>query len=153
MTNLDKWLVAVHVLCAVIWVGGSFYSQALAIRAQGNGAIPLSAFAKDTEFAGLRVFLPASLLLLASGIWLVSRDVFTLDEWVVYGLVVIAVSIAMGAGFLGPESGRIAKLMDERGDGDAEVSRRIKRIFLVSRIELILLLSVVIVMVTKPGAG
>lgn len=29
----------------------------------------------------MRVFLPASLILLATGIWLISRDVFALDQW------------------------------------------------------------------------
>ena len=68
-------------------------------------------------------------------------------------MIVIALSIVTGAGFLGPESGRIAKLMDERGDDDAEVRGRINRLFLVSRIELVLLISVVLVMALKPGAG
>ena len=92
-------------------------------------------------------------MLLLTGLWLIARDTFSLDEWNVYALVVIGLSIVAGAGFLGPESGRIGKLMDERGDDDAEVRRRINRIFLVSRIELALLVSVVLVMALKPGAG
>jgi hypothetical protein len=153
MTTLDDWLVAIHILCAVIWVGGAFVTQMHAIRAQHGGAITMGAFAKDTEFVGMRTFLPASLILLTTGIWLVARDVFTLDEWVVWGLVVIGLSIVTGAGFLGPESGRIGQLVDERGDDDPEVQRRIGRIFLVSRVELVLLISVVLVMALKPGAG
>ena len=153
MGTLDDWLVAVHILCAVIWVGGAFYSQVLALRAQGSGAISLAAFSKDMEYAGQRTFLPAALVLLLTGLWLIARDTFSLDEWNVYALVVIGLSIVAGAGFLGPESGRIGKLMDERGDDDAEVRRRINRIFLVSRIELALLVSVVLVMALKPGAG
>ena len=77
----------------------------------------------------------------------------TIDEWVVWGLIVIGLSIITGAGFLGPESGRIGALMDERGSDDAEVQRRIGRLFVVSRVELVLLISVVLVMALKPGAG
>ena len=44
MGTLDDWLVAVHILCAVIWVGGAFYSQVLALRAKRSGAISLAAF-------------------------------------------------------------------------------------------------------------
>ncbi len=89
METLDEWLVAVHILCAIIWIGGVVHDPALRdLRAQA-GAIPLGPFAKQTEFVGLRTFLPASLILLGTGIWLVSRDVFTLDEWVVWGLIVI----------------------------------------------------------------
>lgn len=153
MKTLDDWLVAVHILCAVIWVGGAFITQMYAFRAQGGGAMGLAPFSKDTEFVGMRVFLPASLILLATGIWLISRDVFELDGWNAWGLIVIALSIVTGAGFLGPESGRVGKLIDERGDEDAEVRRRINRLFLVSRIELVLLLSVVLAMSLKPGAG
>jgi uncharacterized membrane protein len=152
METLDEWLVAVHVLCAVIWIGGAFVTQLYAVRAQA-GAMPLGPYARQTEFVGQRTFLPASLILLATGVWLVSRDVFTLDEWVVWGLIVIGISILLGAGFLGPESGRIGQLIDERGDEDPEVRQRLGRLFLVSRVELVLLVSVVIVMVTKPGAG
>ena len=153
METLDDWLVAIHIVCAVIWVGGSFMTQLYAIRTQSHGPQAMAVFSKDTEFLGQRTFLPASLILLGTGIWLVSRDVFTLDDWVVYGLIVIGLSIVTGAGFLGPESGRIGKLIDERGGADSEVQQRIKRIFLVSRIELVLLFSVVLVMALKPGAG
>jgi hypothetical protein len=133
-------------------VGGAFVTQLYALRAQA-GAIPMAAFSKQADFIGQRTFLPASLILLGTGIWLVSRDVFTLDDWVVWGLIVIGISIVTGAGFLGPESARVGKLIDERGDRDPEVQRRIGRLFLVSRIELVLLISVVVVMTTKPGAG
>ena len=153
MSTLDKWLVAIHIVCAVIWVGGSFVTQLYALRAQGNGRLTVAAFAQDTEFIGMRTYLPASLILLATGLWLIATDVFTFDGWNVWGLVVIAVSIAAGAGFLGPESGRIGRLMDERGEEDPEVLRRVGRVFLVSRVELVLLFSVVLVMALKPGAG
>ena len=153
MTTLDDWLVAIHILCAAIWVGGAFITQMHAIRATHGGEVPLAAFSKDSEFVGMRVFLPASLILLGTGIWLISRDVFQLDEWVVWGLIVIGLSIVTGAGFLGPESGRLGQLIEERGTEDAEVQRRIKRIFLVSRVELVLLISVVLVMALKPFAG
>jgi uncharacterized membrane protein len=153
MQTLDEWLVAIHILCAVIWIGGAFVTQLYVLRARTHGPASLAVFAKDTEIVGQRTFLPASLILLLTGIWLVSRDVFTLDEWVVYGLVVIGVSIVTGAGFLGPESGRVGELLEERGADDAEVQRRMNRLFVVSRFELLLLISVVIVMVTKPGAG
>ena len=56
----------------------------------------------------------------------------------------------MGALFLGPESGRIGKLIDERGAADPEVRRRITRILVYSRFELLLLVLVVVDMVIKP---
>ena len=71
--------------------------------------------------------------------------------WVQFALVIIALSIVTGAGFLGPESGRIARATETGGVESPEVQARIRRIFLVSRIELALLLAVVFDMVVKPG--
>jgi hypothetical protein len=66
-------------------------------------------------------------------------------------MIVILISIAVGAGFIGPESGRIARAIDAGGVDSPEAQMRINRIFLVSRIELTLLLLIVADMVVKPG--
>ena len=53
--------------------------------------------------------------------------------------------------FLGPESGRIGKLTEAHGVAHLEVQARIRRIFLVSRVELAFLIAVVCGMVIKPS--
>ena len=60
-------------------------------------------------------------------------------------------SFIAGSAYLGPESGRLSKLVEERGPEDAEYQRRLSRIFFVSRIELVLLILVVLDMAIKPG--
>ncbi len=98
--------------------------------------------------------MPASIVVLAAGIWMVATSGWNFtDLWIILGLIGIAFSATVGAAFLGPESGRIGQLSAERGDDDPEVQRRINRIFLVSRVELVLLISVVLVMALKPFAG
>jgi hypothetical protein len=60
----------------------------------------------------------------------------------------------IGAGFLGPESGRLAKLIDAEGPDSPAVKARIRRILMVSRAELVVLLTVIWNMVVKPvGQG
>jgi hypothetical protein len=54
-------------------------------------------------------------------------------------------------GYLGPESGRLSKLAADRSPDDPEYQRRIRRIFLISRIELLALILVVVDMTVKPG--
>jgi hypothetical protein len=55
-------------LCAVIWVGGAFYSQLLAIRTtQSTDPNDLPKLGRQLEFLGTRVFLPASILLFLAG--------------------------------------------------------------------------------------
>jgi hypothetical protein len=56
----------------------------------------------------------------------------------------------IGAAFLGPEAGRLARNAEERGHDDPVVVRRTKRIFAISRVDLAVILLVVMDMVLKP---
>ncbi len=71
-------------------------------------------------------------------------------NWVVFGLAVFAGSFVVGAGFLGPESGRLGRLIEDHGAGAPAVAARIRRILAVSRVELVFLAAVVWAMVVKP---
>jgi uncharacterized membrane protein len=145
----------VHVLFAVVWVGGASTLQVLAMRISASGdGIRMAAFAKDAEFVGNRIYLPSSIILLVSGIFTIheSSGLWSYSQtWVQIGLAMIVVSIAIGAGFLGPEAGRIARAIERHGPASDEALHHINRIFLVSRFELVLLLIVIFDMVTKPG--
>ena len=147
-------LKTIHVFFAVIWVGGAATTQILATRlSRAKEPVRLAAFAKDIEFVGTRVFTPASVLVLAAGIWMVAISGWNFtDLWIILGLIGIAFSATVGATFLGPESGRIGRLIEAKGPEDAEVTARLSRIFVVSRVELVILLLIVINMVVKPGA-
>jgi uncharacterized membrane protein len=147
-------LKTIHVLFAVIWVGGAATTQVFATRlSRANEPARMAAFAKDIEFVGTRVYTPASVIVLAAGIWMVADSGWDFtDLWIVFGLIGIAFSATVGAAFLGPESGRIGRLIEAKGPEDAEVTSRLNRIFLVSRVELVILLLIVVNMVVKPGA-
>jgi hypothetical protein len=69
---------------------------------------------------------------------------------VVLGLIAFGLSFAIGVGFLGPESGRLAKLIDAEGPDSPAVKARIRRILAVSLAELVVLLTVIWNMVVKP---
>ena len=73
------------------------------------------------------------------------------QTWVTLGLIAFLASALTGVGFLGPETGRLAKLAEERGPEDPELQRRIARVFLISRIELVILILIILDMVLKPG--
>ena len=147
-------LKSLHVLAAVTWVGGAIMTQAFAIRVTRSGdAHRLAAFASDVEFIGQRLFTSASLVAPLLGIWMVIIGPWSFGmTWILFALAVFGGSFVLGAGFIGPESGRIGKLIEAQGPTAPEVQRRIKRIFLLSRIELVFLVLVVFDMVVKPGA-
>ena len=141
-----------HFLAAVVWVGVASFVQVLAFRTIGrDDAIEIARFAGDAEFVGMRVFMPASLVVLLAGSWMVYDGPWALaDPWLGTALGLYLLSFITGMGFLGPESGRISKGMSERGPEDPDVQRRIRRVLLVSRIELVWLLAIVALMVFKP---
>jgi uncharacterized membrane protein len=149
-----QWLLALHILCAVIWVGGTVTMQLLAIRGLAAGDPErMAAFAGDVEWVGQRFYLPASILVLISGIAMVINGHWGWAHfWILFGLFGILFSAVTGATFLGPESGRLKKLIQEHGAGAEIVRTRMNRLFLVSRIELVILLLVVADMALKPGS-
>ncbi len=148
------WLKSIHVLAAVIWVGGACTLQVLAILAnRSTEPGELAAFARNASWVGERVFVPASLVLVVFGAWTVHEGGWSYSQtWLWLGLLVFAASFLVGAGFLGPEGKRIARAIEQGGPGSPEARMRINRIFLVSRIELLFLLLIVLDMVIKPGS-
>ena len=148
-----QWYLAVHILAAVVWVGGALATQVFALRAmRTNDGARIAAFSQDAEWIGMRIFLPSSLILVVVGFLLVGEGDWDWSFWLVSALAVWILSVIVGATFLGPESGRIAKVIAREGADSPAATARLKRIFLISRIELVLLLLVVLDMTVKPGA-
>ena len=143
---------SVHVVAAALWVGGAFIMQAYAFRIlRSNDARRTADFAKDTEIVSMRVFIPTTWILLLAAIgMMVNFDLSWGQNWVVLGLISWTLSFVLGAGFLGPESGRISKIVEREGPESPAAQARIRRILLVSRLELVILLTVIVNMVVKP---
>jgi uncharacterized membrane protein len=143
---------SIHVVTAVTWVGGATMVQAYAFRITRTGDGKRQAdFAKDTEIVGMRVFMPSSLLLFLAAIGLMANGNWSWGQnWTVLGLIAFALSFVIGAGFLGPESGRIAQAIEKEGPNSPEAQARIRRILTISRAELVVLLAVIVNMVVKP---
>lgn len=147
-----RLILFVHVAAAIVWLGGAFYLQVQVqrVRKRSNPA-ELAAFGRDAGDIGEKVFMPASIVVLLAGIYLVIDGDWGFDHfWILSSLVVIIASAVVGATFLGPEGKRIGELVELRGAEDPEVQQRIERISLISRIELVFLFIVVFNMTYKP---
>ena len=146
-----KYLLFVHVLMAVVWVGGALTLQVQAIRLQrADDPVEMARFARETEWIGTRVFMPASVLILIVGIFMV-LDAWSFEQfWILMGLGGFAYSFINGAFFLGPLAGKTSKLIEERGAEDTEVQTNLGKLFLFSRIELVVLIVVIFAMTVKP---
>jgi hypothetical protein len=100
---------------------------------------------------GMRIFIPSTWRLLLAGIAMMVNLHWSWGQnWIVLGLIAFAFSFVVGAGFLGPEGGRIANVIERDGPEAPEAQRRIRRILLISRCELVVLATVIVNMVVKP---
>jgi uncharacterized membrane protein len=145
----------IHVLAAVVWVGGAITTQALSLRigaaAKAGDPGRMESFAGDVEWIGTRVFIPASLLLLVFGhLTAAEADIGFDVTWLWAGQAIWAASFLAGVAFFGPESGRLKKLIAADGWTSDVVQQRYARLILGTRVELVLLVAAVVLMVTKP---
>lgn len=151
--TLYELLLFGHLTFVALWLGGDVTLQVLALRARAVGPERSADFMGDVEWVGTRVLTPAALLVVVFGVWMVlDQPAWEFSQfWVSAGLAVFLFSFIAGTFFLGPESGRIGKLLESRPADDPEVQSRIRRVLMVSRVELVLLVLVVLDMIAKPG--
>ena len=141
-----------HILFVVAWVGTDIGLQMLALRAIAEGPQETVGFLRSVSWLGKGYLPVVSILVIVFGALLVSEAGYEFSQtWVALGFAGFIFSFLLGAGFLGPETGRITKLIEERGPEDAEVQSRIHRIVRLSRIELVVLIAVILDMIIKPG--
>jgi uncharacterized membrane protein len=146
-------LKALHVLAGVTWVGGAIGQNIMATRLlKTNDGPTMSKFAKEAEWIGMHVFMPASIALLLLGIWMVlGFDVWEFsDLWIELGILGIVVTVVTGAAVIGPTSKKIGELIAANGPDDPSVRVQIARLLKVARIDLVVLILVVVDMVAKP---
>jgi uncharacterized membrane protein len=143
----------IHVLAAIVWVGGAFFAQLLAIRAQRSAdPAELPRLGAALGDLGMKVFLPASIILFIAGVILtIQRWSFT-ELWVSIAIILWLVSAATGAMYLGPQSAKIGKLFAAEGPNSIPARAALAKVFLVSRLELLSFAVIVFLMVFKPGA-
>ena len=142
----------IHVLAAIIWLGGGAVITVLAWRAQRAKDTPqLLQIGKQAEWLSTRVFVPASLTVFVMGVILMHKGDWGYDHfWVLFGLIAWGVSFLVGATFLGPEAGRLSKLIEAKGPDDPEVIARLNRVIAVARADVVLVLLIAADMVAKP---
>ena len=137
--------LAIHVLSAVIWVGGDVTLTALGIvfERRGEGET-LGALGRMGAWIGTRVYTPTLVVTLVFGIVLMQKGNYDWGQfWVIFALV--------GVGFVGPELGRIDEAARTHGPDSPEVAMRVKRLFMIFRFDTALLVLIVVNMAAKPS--
>lgn len=151
-TTTYDWFLTVHVLAVVMWVGGGVMLTLLGLMTIGlRDPVRLAQFARQAAFLGGTYFPPLSLMVLGFGFGLVEKGGLSYSlAWIQIAIAGWAVSFLLGAGYLGPHSKKLARLLDQRPPEDAEVQDMISRILLVARLDSLLLLFIVLDMTAKP---
>jgi hypothetical protein len=112
----------------------------------------MARFAGDAQFVGEKILGPISGLLLLMGIALVIKGPWEFsDAFVLIAIAGWVASAALGIFFLGPQGGKLQTALTERGSTDPEALEQVKRVVLVSRLDILILTIVVADMVFKPG--
>jgi len=147
-----EWFMTVHVLAAVMWVGGSVMLTLLGLMTLGlNDPVRLAQFAKQVSFLGGVYFPPLSLMVVAFGFAMIANgDLSYSLTWLQIAIVGWAISFFVGAAYLGPHAKKLSKLLDGREAEDAETQALIQRILFVARLDALLLLFIVFDMTAKP---
>jgi uncharacterized membrane protein len=152
VASLYEWLLFLHVVAAMLWVGGTALTSVLAtIVARRQDRRAVEQLVSTLSTVGPLVMAPATLGVVGFGIWLVlDSDAWDFGQtWVWLALVLFAGAFVVGAAFQS-RSAIAARRAAEAGD-DAEASRQLARWAWGSRAILILLVVAAWDMVFKPG--
>lgn len=144
------WLY-VHIVCAVIWVGGAFYAQLLAIRVErSEDPTDLPRLGRHVEALGNRVFAPAAVLLMISGAVMTSQLWSFEQVWIIAAIALWVISAVAGAIYVAPRAKRAVQLFESEGPTSPAARTMIGRLFLVSRLELLSFAAALALMAFKP---
>lgn len=148
MYELVKYI---HVVCAIVWVGGAAYSQVLGVLVARSGdPNDIPKLARNLARIGTMVFLPASVILFVAGlIMTINRWSFT-QTWISIAIALWLLSVISGAVYVGPRLPKMAAAFDTEGATSGTGLGILRRIILVSRAELVMLFVIVGLMVFKP---
>jgi uncharacterized membrane protein (DUF485 family) len=149
----EPWIHFAHVMGAIVWVGGGAIMSVVAWRARRTADIAVfRELAGVQSFLGLAVFLPAILVVLLSGIWMVldfSGDFAKL--WILFGIGALVAAFLIGAVYLSRSAIRFDRLTKS---GDLEGARSALGNWLAGYV---IVLAIVVFavwdMVFKPGTG
>jgi hypothetical protein len=154
LTRSELYL-GVHVLSATVWIGAALLMAVLGARlAVTTDPRRLAAYVNDSEWLGLRLFLPASMATLVTGVLLVRTSPWGFDTlWVQLGLAAFVASTIIGTAVFGPGWSHVGAVARSTGLDAERVRERIDLLLLVGWVDVGIVAGAVWVMSLKPARG
>ena len=147
MLNTLTTLLSIHVLAAVFWVGGGFLlNVAMLLAARSGDPASRLAAMRLAHVVGPWLFLPLSLIVLGTGVWMTEKYYEWDQLWIVLGLIGTVTAISIALLYLSPRAGHAVAGMEQ---GVPPPPGR-NWVPVVGRLNLLLVSAVVVVMVIKP---
>lgn len=138
-----------HVSAAMVWLGGGL-AMILAASFLGPNARAdqIMTVIRMVAFLGPRLFMPASIATLLSGLWLALYGGYGWPAWLLLGLAGIAFTAAFGAIVLGPGCERAVAAAARHGDAAGATEAR--QVIRLARFDHVVQFAIVFLMVVKP---
>lgn len=152
--NSTTVLLTLHIVAAVLWVGGGFTMHAFGrLAAKSGDRSRMNQFAIDAAFLGSRIYAPLSIVLLITGVFLADKVGYSLgDPWISIAFTAWLISFLLGVLYYSRADKRRAAVVESEGlDSDAFLASY-RQVSNVNTIELTLLLVAILSMTFKPGA-
>jgi uncharacterized membrane protein len=146
-------LLFLHIAFAIVWLGSGFFLQLLGVRADRSAdPVRIKTLLDDADWAATRLFIPSSLAVFVLGIVLTIDGPWSFgDLWIVIGLVGYAATFLTGMFGIKPQVQRIAGVIERDGGMSQAAVAEVRKLFLISRVDLVVLFTVVADMVLKPS--
>jgi uncharacterized membrane protein len=149
MVNTLTVLKTIHVLAATVWVGGgTLLNVGMALAGHSGNPAQRLEIMRLAAFAGNKVFMPMSAILLGTGIWMTAEYYDFGDLWITLGLIGIAITSLIPILYLSPRAKAAVNAM-ESGAGPPPPGQR-NWVPVVARLNLLLLVVIVALMVIRP---
>ena len=154
MLTLFSALKFLHIVAAIMWVGGVITMTLLNVRiASTRNTGAMAALVDVGAFFGQRVFGPAAAITLLAGIGTALIAGFQMRSlWIIWGFVAILLSIVLGATLTRSTTQRLGVLATTPNSDGAQLAALRGRLWMLSALNILLLLSAVWAMVAKPGS-
>ncbi len=149
--TLFEWLKWIHVLAAIVWLGGALITQLYVLRLKNAEPAHRLGFARDLVFAGQRIYAPAAAVALTAGVWMVlDRPAYAFEQtWIVIGIAGLLIAAGIATGYIVPQTKKAIGFM-ESGQGP-QAGAVIKKVGISARLGTLVLLVVLWDMIFKPG--
>jgi uncharacterized membrane protein len=152
--SIDTWIHFLHILGATVWVGGGVMLLLVSARARtSTDPNAILAFAQTLRYVGLRALMPAVIVVLITGVWLVldSAAWHFSQTWVILALALFGLAFLIGVVFLSRVGIQMERAIGAGAGGIADGAALVRRWMLGYGLVLAILLVALWDMVLKPG--